>query len=155
MDFQSFHDLILSLPDCAANHGETECLRLLEGALTQLTERRARLSEADDKREMGEFRELLLPHLLQSDFGNYVFSKPRGFPGDFVTQEMIWLGRTLGGEHRYLGTTPLGKLLSALTFDMPNCRANEERIRRLEKRVRNGGKRLASIGCGSCIELWN
>lgn len=92
---------------------------------------------------------------MQSEFGAYVFHKPRGYPGDFVTQEMIWLGRTDGGEHRYLGTTPLGKLLSSLTFDMPNCRANEERVRRLEKRVREGGTRLASIGSGSCIEMWN
>jgi len=37
---------------------------------------------------------------------------------------------------------------------MANCRANEERVRFLSNRVRVGGKRLASIGCGSCLELW-
>lgn len=154
MNFQTFRDLVLSLPDHAASHGEDDCLRLLGSALAELTEHRAHLSEADDKREMAEFRELLRPVLSESEFCDYVFRKPRGYPGDFVTQEMIWFGRTLGMEHRYIGTTPLGKLLSSLTLEMPNCRANEERIRRLTRRVRESGTRLASIGCGSCIELW-
>jgi hypothetical protein len=38
---------------------------------------------------------------------------------------------------------------------MANCRANEERVHLLRQRVRSGGNRLASIGCGSCIELWD
>jgi len=120
-----------------------------------MTDRRSHLSQEDDKREMKEFRRLLHPALLQSEFGDYVFRKPRGYPGDYVTQEMIWLGRTLGGEYRYRGLTPLGKLISALTFEMPACKAGEERIRWLQQRIRSGGKRLASIGCGSGIEYWN
>ncbi len=155
MDFNSFHDLILSLSDYSARFGEAESLRLLEDALQQLTEKRSLLSQEDDQRDMKEFRRLLHSAFLQSEFGDYVFRRPRGYPGDFVTQEMIWFGRTLGGEHRYRGNTPLGKLLSALTFEMPACKAGEERIRWLQQRVRTGGKRLASIGCGSGIELWN
>ena len=96
VDFKIVRDLILSSPDCAARYGETEGMRLLGGALARLTDHRAHLSEADDHREMNQFRELLLPLLLQSEFGDYVFRKLRSYPGNFVTQGMIWSGRTLG-----------------------------------------------------------
>lgn len=154
MNFQTFRDLVLTLSDHAAVHGEGDCLRLLGSALAELSAHRAHLNEADDKREMAEFRALLHPILLQSEFGAHVFHKPRGHAGDYVTQEMIWFGRVLGGEHRYRGTTPLGKLLTSLTLDMPNCVANVARVRALQAHVNNGANRLASIGCGSCIEFW-
>ena len=154
MDFNEFRDLVLSLPDHAARHGEAECLRLLGDALLKLARLRTHLKPEEDKHEMEEFRKLLLPSILESDFCGSVYRKPRGYPGDFETQEKIWLGRTLGGVYRYRGTSEVGKMLNALTLDMANCAANEERIRRLAIRVRESGPRVASIGCGSCIELW-
>jgi len=154
MEYKEFLELVLSLPEIASSQGEKIASNLFDGALRQLTKKRAGLNVEDDKREMMEFRRLLLPPIKESGFCGYIYEKPRGYAGDFITQEMIWMGRTVAGDHRYLGSTPVGKILTAFTFDMANCLANEERILRLEKRVRCGGNRIASIGCGSCIELW-
>lgn len=115
---------------------------------------RAAWDAAGDQRQLAEFRRILLPTLMESEFGAYIFHKPRGYHGDFVSQEMIWFGRTLAGPHRYRGSSPVGKMLSAYTFDTANCRANEDRVWRLKRLVRKSGIRIASIGCGSCIELW-
>ena len=154
MDFKNFLDLVLSLPGLTTSKGERVAFCTLDNALRELTAFRASLSPDEDKRAMEEFRKHLLTPILESDFCGSVYRKPRGYPGDFVSQEKIWLGRTVGGEYRYAGTTGVGKLLTAMTLDMANCAANEERIRRLAKRVRESGPRVASIGCGSCIELW-
>jgi hypothetical protein len=69
---------------------------------------------------------------------------------------MMWLGRTAGSEHRYKGITQLGKLLTSFTFNMAAPRANEARLLRVRELLRRRHHAsIASIGCGSCIELWD
>ena len=155
MDYAALFRLIEQLPRLAAAEGEPAALVKLEASLSDVAEYRSRLSAADDVDEMWRFRRALLPLLLQSEFGHYCFTKPRGYPGDFVTQEMIWIGRTCGGAHRYRGNSELGRLLTSLTFDMAAPAANESRVHRLRSRLAMQWPRVASIGCGSCIELWD
>ncbi|MEI6972813.1 MAG: class I SAM-dependent methyltransferase, partial [bacterium] len=154
MDYRSFQELIRNLLALADKEGEAVCRTRLQAELDSIANFRAGLSPEQDAREMDEFRRLCLPLLLQSEFGNYVFTKPTGYAGDYVTQEMIWLGCTHGVESRYRGSSKLGKLLTALTFDMAAPRANEARILRLRREVGNDYGRVASIGSGSCIEMW-
>ena len=147
-------ELILAFPDIVKYKGESRCFDLLQHHLRVLTEYREFLSKDEDRREMEEFRRILLPTLKESELGKYVWDKPRGYPGDFLTQEMIWFGRTSEGEYRYRGRTEVRKLLTSLTLDMENCKANEERVIRLQKLLCGNANRITSIGCGSCIELW-
>jgi SAM-dependent methyltransferase len=122
--------------------------------MRELSLQRNSLTAEEDQHEKTRFRELLFPLVHQSTFCKYVYDKPRGYAGDFITQEMIWLGRTYGGEHLYNGVSRLGQLVNAATFDMDNCKANVERIYRLQEYIKQAGARIMSIGCGSCIELW-
>jgi len=154
IDYSMLKELILAFPDIVKCEGESRCFDLLEHHLHVLTEYRKSLSQDEDRREMEEFRRILLSTLHQSEFGKYVWDKPRGYAGDFVTQEMIWFGRTGGSEYRYRGTTEVGKLLTSLTLDTENCKANEERINRLRTILSGNVNKIASIACGSCIELW-
>ncbi|MBL9202714.1 MAG: class I SAM-dependent methyltransferase [Opitutaceae bacterium] len=155
MSFHDFRDLLLHLPGLVEKSGEGAAFSALETALLGLHIRRQALSPDDDRREMGEFRGLLLPVIQQCTFCDHVFRKPLGYAGDYLSQEMIWFARTEGSERRYTGTTALGRLLSSLTFQMANCQANEARVRTLAHRVRAAGRRLLSVGCGSCLELWH
>ena len=154
MTFLEFHDLILSLPSVASREGETACARLLDAALADLSLRRSQLSLDEDAREIQEFRRLLLPLLQESAFIDDAYRKPRGHAGDFVTQEMIWRGRTAGDVDRRRGRSLLGQLLNALTFEMAYCKASQERVYVLRDRIRRAGPCVASIGSGAGIELW-
>lgn len=154
IDHSMLKELILAFPDIAKCEGEPMCFNLLEHHLRVLAEYRKSLSLDGDRREMEEFRRTLLPTILQSEFGRYVYAKPRGYAGDFVTQEMIWFGRMIGSKYRYRGSTEVGKLLNSLTLDMENCKANQERIIWLRKLLSGSVGKVASIGCGSCIEFW-
>lgn len=153
--YLEFKSLLFELPAVAENKGELAAFEMLDNSLKHLASIRNELSTKQDKAEMKHFRDICLETLLQSTFGKYVFEKPRGYSGDFVTQEMIWRGRTDPNRHRYLGATSIGKILTALTYDMGNPRANEERIYILKRHIAESKSKIASIGCGSCIELWN
>ncbi len=154
-DYAGMRTLLQGLPALAESEGEPVAARRFGEAVAALSRRRAALPPDRDQAEMDAFRRACLPVVLQSELAHYVFSRPRGYPGDFVTQELIWNGRTLGGEHRYRGLSPAGRLLGALTLDSEACAANETRLRRLARLVRCGGlDSVASIGCGSAIEYW-
>lgn len=146
--------MLIELPLIAEKDGELSAYQVLNNASKQLTEARKELSPEQDGREMEVFREICLKTILESTFAKYIFEKPRGYSGDFVTQEMIWRGRTEPDEHRYLGVSSVGKLLTAMIYDMENPRANEERIHILNQHISAAKSKIASIGCGSCIELW-
>jgi hypothetical protein len=148
-------EIIESLPCVKKQYGEQECFDRVSDFLTQLSDKRKSLTPDEDALECGRFQEVIQPYGMQSTFLRYVIEKPRGYAGDFVTQEMIWRGRTSGNGHRYAGETEIGRILNSITLDMENCHANEERVYRLRDYIRSSGKRIASIGCGSCIELWD
>jgi hypothetical protein len=153
--YRELRDILEALPDCVAKEGENHVFNILNEKLKALSRERRHFSAEQDKEEMACFQEALLPLIHQSAFCKYVYDKPRGYAGDFLTQEMIWLAHTQGGQYRYSGTTELGKLLSSITFNMENSKANVVRINHLRQKVKGKAERLASIGCGSCIEFWD
>jgi hypothetical protein len=155
MDYHDLKQLIHSFPELTHDSGEGACYRAFTEALSSLSQERLSFSLERDKEEMARFREVMLPVVHESEFCGYVYDKPRGYAGDFVTQEMIWFGRTQGGPRRYAGSTEAGRILNSVTLDMDNSRANEERMCRLRDSIRTAGGRLASVGCGPCIELWD
>jgi hypothetical protein len=104
---------------------------------------------------MNKFQELILPYIRQSEFGKYILDRPRGYVGDFVSQEMIWNARTNGIDSKLRGESEIGKVLNLLTMEMDNPKANEERIYILRDIIKQSGENIASIGCGCAIELWN
>ncbi|MBN1605762.1 MAG: class I SAM-dependent methyltransferase [Polyangiaceae bacterium] len=136
--------------------GEEPATSLLQNELAELSRERAALSAEQDLRARQAFRRELLQIVHESHFCRYAYRKPRGYPGDFVTQEMIWLSRTNGQSVRYAGDTRRGRLINSVTMNMENAAANEERVYFLRRLVEgSSGGRVASIGCGSCIELWD
>lgn len=112
------------------------------------------LSLEEDLKFKKRFQEKTHELISQSELCQHIYNKPSGYSGDFKTMEMIWLGRTQTIEHRYRGRTQVGKNINAFTLDEENCVANEERVKRLITHFeRMPHKSIASIGCGSSIEL--
>ncbi|MBN1655554.1 MAG: class I SAM-dependent methyltransferase [Deltaproteobacteria bacterium] len=100
------------------------------------------------------FDERLNPILHESELCKYCYDKPRGYSGDFGAIELIWKGHTAPYAKRYVGTTIRGQLINAYSLGTENCRANIDRIIRFRKILCGfSGQSIASIGCGSAIEL--
>lgn len=155
MKYNELKELLEYLPAILEKHGENTCYELLTSIINKYVEERKNFSKEQDLKEINEFQSIILPYIHQSEFGHYVLERPRGYIGDFVTQEMIWFARTNGRENKYRGITETGKIINYLTMEMENPKANEERIYTLRDIIKKGGKRIASLGCGSAIELWN
>jgi extracellular factor (EF) 3-hydroxypalmitic acid methyl ester biosynthesis protein len=152
MPFDSLKEILVSLPEL----GEKLAALAVADELQALSEERATLSPDEERRWRDEFRTTLLDTVHQSHFCRYAYQKPRGYPGDYLTQEMIWLSRTHGQRLRYAGTTPSGRLINSITMNMHSAVANEERVHFVRHLIlSSSGGRVASIGCGSCIELWD
>ena len=154
LSYFELQELFLALPSLVRKHGEEACYHILDVQLRTLSASRQSLSPVEDEHEAKRFRESL-SLAYESTLCRYIYDKPRGYAGDYITQEMIWLGRTLGGDYRYSGTTETGRIINSLALDMDNCRANEERIYRLRDLLAGAGPRVASIGCGCGIEFWD
>jgi len=155
IDYDELKRFLLDAPKLAREVGEDGYLALLQSHLDVIAHRRSGLDNTEDREEMARFRSHLLPTLLQSEFGRHCFTQPRGYPGDFITQEMIWLARTEGRGHRYQGNSEAGRIINSVTMNMDNPCANEERIYRLRDYIRANPGRIASIGCGCGIEYWH
>ncbi len=146
--------LIDELPALNQTHGEDYCSRQWNNTIGELNEFVHQLPEAMEDGFVNLFRTRLLGRIHESEFAKYVYDKPRGYPGDYVTQEMIWNSRA-GFQANHAGSTEAGKLMNAFNLQLPNCKANCFRINMLKDRVmKANGASIASIGCGSCIELW-
>lgn len=155
MDYTVFRDMLTQLPRISDESGEPAALLELESHLRELSKFRSTLSHSEEISHIDIFRRVSHYLILQSEFNYYVFARPRGYPGDFMTQELIWKGRTIGGQYRYRGVSRTGELLTSLTLDMAAPRANEERMKRLSQLVQDPNLvSVASIGCGSAIEFW-
>ncbi len=151
---QKIRQRLLALPARVATHGERASLDELMELLDTLQLQRSRLGSEQDAAAMAGFRDACLELALLSELGQLAYYKHRGYPGDFLTQEAIWFGRTQPAGHRYRGTTELGGLINALSLDMAACRANEHRLRVLGTWLERGFSRVASIGSGSGMEYW-
>lgn len=154
MDYSGFIELQKSLIDTIKLEGEEVALAKVSEVFKNLTDQRNILTPKEDYEEMVKFRDKFLPKVLQSEFPYYVFTKPRGYPGDYMTQEMIWNSKSGLHEDNYRGNSELGKCFNAMTLKMENCLANLERYETLSQYLNNGFQSVASIGCGSGIEFW-
>jgi extracellular factor (EF) 3-hydroxypalmitic acid methyl ester biosynthesis protein len=152
--YSDFKDLLLSIENPRNPRNEKMYFSSLKTHLDLMSEERKTFSPEADRQEMTMFRNELLGIIHESVFCKYVYDKPLGYCGDYMTQEMIWFGITEGGEKRYSGFTSRGGMISSFTFSMENPRANVARVRYIQKKIRKAGPNIASIGCGSCIELW-
>ena len=153
--YKEFNKLFIELPEMISSNGENYAYSEFNKMLNFFSRIRESFSEERDREEMMEFRMACLPRILQSKFAYHVFSKPRGFPGDYITQQMIWDSRKRQHENLYQGISEIGRSLNALTLRTENCRANIERYQILKDHLAkyNSG-RIASIGSGCGIEFW-
>jgi len=152
MRFGTLKELLLSLPDL----GERLATPAVMAELETLALERETLSVREERVWRDTFRKELLETAHQSHFCRYAHQKPRGYAGDFLTHEMVWLARTHGQRLRYAGRSAAGRILNSITMNMHHAVANEERIHFLRHLIlSSSGPRMASIGCGSCIELWD
>lgn len=152
--YEQLRELVSAFPEIAKEQGEAACAVAFNKEINDIHKMRVLLSPEEEKTEKARFQKIMLPLVHESTFCGYVYDKPLGYAGDYITQEMIWTGRVLGGESRYRGSTPAGKLLNSITLDMENCIANERRVEILRNIICDNGPSIMSIGCGSCIELW-
>ncbi len=156
MDFLELQRFLLSLVERVQAVGLTEAHRQLEAHLEMLRSEREHLTPEEDARFRRRFRKTLGELIYQSSFIQYCLDKPRGYAGDFVTQENLWQYASNPELCEETTLTPLGRLISQLTFRMDNPKANVWRIRHLREQLRKGDfGRVASIGSGSAIEYWD
>jgi hypothetical protein len=155
-EFEELYELVNNLVQIENRTDEAHCLNLLQLKLAEIEKIRSSLSSEDEKLYKERFRNYkdLIPILHQCPFGKYVNDKPRGYPGDFITQEMIISGRKFIKD-RYIGDTPIGRLLSSLTYNMAACAANDFRLQYIKSQLKQSGEDIASIGSGSAIEYWD
>ena len=153
-EIKELKQILLDLPNINNEKSEKECFNLLSGQINRLVEIRKNFSIEEDKKMIKLFRSEMIEIILMSEFIQYVYRRPRGYAGDFMTMEKIYLSCS-DTKYRYTGKTDTGKIISALTFDMNACLATTSRIYYLKDEISKAGRRVASIGCGSCIEYWN
>jgi len=115
-----------------------------------------RKSETISETDFNEiFNKKILRHTNKSDFHRYIYDRPRGYPGDFFTQELIWNGRTRDKEIIQGNEFQKDLNITEFALNMEACEANEVRVKYLKELIKSyKGKRIASLACGSCIELW-
>ncbi len=95
----------------------------------------------------------LLPFVLQSQLGERLYRKPRGYGGDFSTLDLIY-------ENEPAGDGPLGRLVDACLLEAPAIAAIRKRRPLLAAEIRksldDAGERplrVLSIACGTASEL--
>jgi extracellular factor (EF) 3-hydroxypalmitic acid methyl ester biosynthesis protein len=112
---------------------------------------RSTLTSENEKQLKTIFKQHVLPYTMQSDFCRYCHEKPKGYAGDFMCMEKIWAGRQgLIAEQE----TVVGRMLTDLTLNSANCKANEYRVHYLSQfLMKFHDARVASVGSGSVIEV--
>jgi extracellular factor (EF) 3-hydroxypalmitic acid methyl ester biosynthesis protein len=112
---------------------------------------RSTLPPEHEKQLKAVFKQHVLPYTMQSDFCRYCHEKPKGYAGDFMCMEKIWAGRQgLVAEQE----TVVGRVLTDLTLNSANCKANEYRVHYLSQfLMKFHNARVASVGSGSVIEV--
>ncbi len=99
------------------------------------------------------YLEKISPVLAGSVFYERARRKPRGYPGDYLTMDMIYCGTPLPAE----GKQPLSAALDEWFLNTPSARACRSRHEWLAARLNdvcaNGGRRVASLAGGPCREI--
>lgn len=106
------------------------------------------LTEPQREELIVEHRARIQPFFLQCPFAKRVMEKPLGYPGDFLTVEMIFTGHDDG-------VTTMAKLLSHYALNCGPARAHRDRVPwilahlRLRARLHPGRQpRILSFACG-------
>ncbi len=148
-----FEEAILAMPETIEKIGEKPAFERLSALIAIAQNITELLSPENAKKFKNNFQSRILKYTNESEFCKYCYDKPRGYAGDFMAMEMIWNGRN-DPDLRYRGESAIGKALNAFTLDSANCKANEYRVHYLKQIISEyTNSKIASIGCGSIIEL--
>lgn len=97
----------------------------------------------------------ILPYLLMCDTGERIYTKPRGYAGDFLTIDMVY-------RNRPAGTGRLGPVLDSCLLECAAARAVRNRrtllveeIRRFREAVDDRPLRMTSLACGPAREVFD
>jgi hypothetical protein len=119
----------------------------LDGIYARLTELDAGFTEEERERALEHHHSAVQPFFLQSPFVRRAVDKPLGYPGDYVTVEMVF-----GSEDQ--GVSTLARLLSHYALNCGPAQAHRARppwllghMRRLEQE-RGRPLRIMSFACG-------
>ena len=157
-----FKDLVKRIDEEARREGQVspatrEEARSTIDSLSQLL-KAAREGGGEDaavRQEIADFvgREMH-PYLLLTRIAERIYSKPRGYAGDFQTIE--WMYRNETG-----GTGAAGPLIDAAILERPAARAVRNRRRLLAREILGivqrsaGDARVTSLACGPAEELFD
>jgi CRP-like cAMP-binding protein len=107
------------------------------------------------KEELGmRVQKELLPYLLLTRNAERAYSKPRGYPGDFMTVEMIY-------QNVPRGSSRIGPALDRCWLDSPLCAAIRARRTMLAMEISRTlaqageGAALTCVGSGNAAELFD
>jgi extracellular factor (EF) 3-hydroxypalmitic acid methyl ester biosynthesis protein len=112
--------------------------------------------DASLKQQIGAYvQEQFLPYLLLSDIGERIYSKPRGYAGDFLTIEKMY-------ENRPRGAGFIGPVIDRCVLDASTSRAVRNRrkllldeITKTTADMSEGIARITSLACGPAQELFD
>ncbi len=97
----------------------------------------------------------MLPYVSKTRLGDRLYSKPRGYGGDFSALELIY-------QNQPSGAGPLGPLLDRCLLESPAIRALRDRRTILAEEIastlgaeRDGAARVMSIACGPATEVFD
>jgi SAM-dependent methyltransferase len=97
----------------------------------------------------------LLPYVLLTRNAERAYAKPRGYPGDFMTVEMIY-------QNVPRGSSRIGPALDRCWLDSPLCAGIRARrtllageIARTLARADGGAAAVTGLGCGPAAELFD
>jgi SAM-dependent methyltransferase len=119
----------------------------LDGRYRQLTELDARMTAEERERAMEHHRSAVQPFFLQSPLIRRCVDKPLGYPGDYVTVEMLF-----GTEDQ--GVSTMARMLSHYALNVGPAQAHRARppwlIGHLRKQEQQLGRplRILSFACG-------
>ena len=94
----------------------------------------------------------MLPYVSKSHLGERLYSKPRGYGGDFSALELVY-------RNEPHGEGALGSLLDRCLLEAPAIRAMRERRSKLAEEIRKtvnataGTARVMSVACGPATEV--
>jgi len=109
------------------------------------------------KEEIGKRIKLeMLPYVLQAHIAERMYSKPRGYAGDYLTIQEIY-------KNEPSGTGRIGPLLDRCFLNEPAARAVRNRrklltaeiLKVIQGRAANSRARVTSVACGPAAEVFD
>lgn len=117
-----------------------------------------RLSESQEiyGEYKGYYYDKLSKFLVSPAINYQINKKPLGYPGDFIVMNYMYDYNPATGK--FLGESTFDMLINRYTCSVPISLSNIKRKdyfkEKLRNVIKNGGRRIASIACGSIRELF-